>query len=217
MYDSSKMPKEIVAEVALSLFQRRRYVKVRRSLFLILVLISPLALFAQGTPEFPTDNEITTLMQQANLSMKQYQVAMLDEATKVGKDADSKQNEKNAFENWQLLMPIVKTKPDNFNSGVGFMVVDQLNNAYQDALTCVINAQTTMGAAFVLKDESHQNEAKAASDTCLNAAQLLAIVKVSATNLYTKYLQAHKVLYERSLNAVATCTEAMKKVTAKKP
>jgi hypothetical protein len=217
MYDSSQMPKEIVAEEALSLFQRGRYLNVHRSLFLILVLISPLALFAQSTPEFPTDNEITTLMQQANLSMKQYQVAMLDEATKVGKDADSKQNEKNAFENWQLLMSVVKTKPDNFNSGVGFMVVDQLNNAYQDALACEVNALTTMSAAFVLKDESHQNEAKTASDTCLNAAQLLAIVKVSATNLYTKYLQAHKVLYERSLNAVATCTEAMKKVTAKKP
>jgi plasmid stabilization system protein ParE len=71
---------------------------------------------------------------------------------------------------------------------------------------------TTMSAAFVLKDENHQNAAKEVSDACMNAAQQLAIVKVSATNPYTKYLQAHKVLYERSLNAVAACNEALKKV-----
>src|SRR5258708_2587569 len=108
-----------------------------RSLFLILMLFSPLSLPAQST-EFPTENEITTLMQQASLAMKQYQVAMLDETTKVGKDADSKQREQNSSENWQFLTSLVKTKPDNFNSGLGFMVVDQLNNAYQDALACEV-------------------------------------------------------------------------------
>ena len=188
-----------------------------KSLLLAFVLASPLSLFAQTTPEFPSDNEITTLMQQANLGMKQYQSAMQEEATKVGKDADSKEREKNASENWQLLMSVVKTKPDNFNSGVGFMVVDQLNNAYQDSLACEVNALTTISAAFVLKDENHQSAAKGASDACMNAAQLLAIVKVSATNLYTKYLQAHKILYERSLKAVTTCDETLKKVAAKKP
>lgn len=188
-----------------------------KSLFLALVLVSPLSLFAQSTSEFPTDNEITTLMQQANLGMKQYQAAMREEATKVGKDVDSKEREKNASENWQLLMSVVKMKTDNFNSGVGFMVVDQLNNAYQDSLVCEVNALTTMSAAFELKDENHQNAAKEASDACMNAAQLLAIVKVSATNLYTKYLQAHKVLYERSLNTVAACSEALKKVKTSKP
>jgi hypothetical protein len=194
----------------------KRNVRVLKRLLFLLTSLSP-ALYAQTSPEFPTDNEITTLMQQSNLAMRQYQVAMLDETAKVGKDADAKEREKNAGENWQLLTSVVKAKPENFNSGVGFMVVDQLNNAYQDALACEVNALTTMGAAFALKDESHQNAAKAASDTCMNAAQLLAIVKVSATNLYTKYLQAHKVLYERSLNAVATCNETLKKVIAKKP
>lgn len=97
------------------------------------------------------------------------------------------------------------------------MVVDQLNNAYQDALACEINALTTLSVAFVVKDESHQSAAKEVSNACMNAAQLLAIVKMLATNLYTKYLQAHKVLYEQSLSAVATCSETLKKVTAKKP
>ena len=72
-------------------------------------------------------------------------------------------------------------------------------------------------SAYVLKDNDHQTAGKEVSDACMNAAQLLAIVKVSATNLYTKYLQAHKVLYERSVNAVATCNETLKKVAAKKP
>src|SRR6516164_9163318 len=103
--------------------QQRRHLNESKSLFLSLVLVSPLSLFAQSAPEFPTDNEISTLMQQANLAMKQYQTAML------GKDADAKQNEKGAFENWQFLLSVVKAKPDNFNSGVGFFVVDQLNTA----------------------------------------------------------------------------------------
>lgn len=122
-----------------------------------------------------------------------------------------------ALQNVFIFRGRMKPKPDNFNSGVGFMVVDQLNNAYQDALACEIDGLTTMSVAFVAKDESHQNAGKEVSNTCMNAAQLLAIVKLSATNLYTKYLQAHKGLYERSLNAVATCNETLKKVAAKKP
>ena len=188
-----------------------------KALLFVFVLVYPLSLSAQNTPEFPTDIEITTLTQQANLAMRQYQAAMQEEATKVGKDADSKEREKNASENWQLLTSVVKTKPDNFNSGVGFMIVDQLNSAYQDSLLCEINALTTMGAALVLKDESHQNTAKEVSNACINAAQLLAIVKVSATNLYTKYLQAQKVLYEKSFNAAVTCADTLKKVKANKP
>jgi hypothetical protein len=100
---------------------------------------------------------------------------------------------------------------------VGFMVVDQLNTAYQNALACEVNSLTTLGAAFALKDDNHQNAAKDMSSECINAAQLLAIVKVSATNLYTKYLQAHKVLYEQSFSTAISCSEALKKVTANKP
>lgn len=188
-----------------------------RSLFLALALVYPLSLSAQSTPEFPTDDDITTFLKQADFGMKQYQIAMQEEATKIGKDADSNQRDKNAAEDWQLLISVVKADPENFNSGEGFLVVDQLNNAYQDALTCVINASTKSSIALVLKDEEHQSAARDVANACMSAAQLLAIVKISATNLYTKYLKAHKVLYERSLNEVTTCTEALKKVTNKKP
>jgi hypothetical protein len=186
-------------------------------LFLTFFLVCAVSLSAQSTPEFPTTNEINTLMLQASLAMKQYQTAMLDETTKLGKDADNGDNEKNALENWQFLMSVVKTKPDNFNSGVGFMIVDQLNTAYQTALACEINSQINLGAAVVMKDESRESAAKDVSSVCMNAAQLLVIVKVSATNLYTKYLQAHKVLYEKSFNTAVTCSEALQKVTANKP
>jgi hypothetical protein len=73
---------------------------VFKRLLLVLVFVSP-SLYAQNSPEFPTDSEITTLMQQANLAMKQYQAAM-DVEAKIGKDADAKEREKNAAENWQL-------------------------------------------------------------------------------------------------------------------
>lgn len=188
-----------------------------KSLLLALFFVCPLSLLAQSTPEFPTDNEISTLMQQSTFAMKQYQVAMRDEATKLGKDADTEENESKALENWQFIVSVVKPKPDNFNSGLGFMVVDQLNTAYQNALACEVNSLINLGAAFTLKDDNHQSAAKDVSNECMNAAQLLTVVKVSATNLYTKYLQAQKVLYEKSFSAAVRCSEALKKVTANKP
>jgi hypothetical protein len=156
-------------------------------------------------------------MQQANLAMKQYQMTLLDETAKLGKDADIEENEKKALENWKVVMSVVKEKPDNFNSGVGFMVVDHLNTAYQTALACEVNALTSLTAAFLLKAESRQNAAHNVADACMNTAQLLAVVKLSATNLYTKYLQAQKVLYEKSFNAAVSCAETLKKITANKP
>jgi hypothetical protein len=190
---------------------------VSKSLLVILFLLYPFSLSAQTAPEFPTDTEISTVMQQANLAMKQYQLTMSDETALLGKDTDQQENERRAQETWQFLVSVMKTKPDNFNSGAGFMVVDQLNTAYQNALACEVNALTNLGAAVLLKDESRQNSARDVSNACMNAAQLLAIVKVSATNLYTKYLQAHKILYEKSFNAAVSCGEALKKVTANKP
>lgn len=188
-----------------------------KSLLLALFLVCPLSLSAQSTPEFPTANEISTLIQQASLAMKQYQVTMLDETDTLGKDADAQENEKKALDNWQFIASVVKTKPDNFNSGVGFMVLDQLNTAYETALACEVNALTNLSAAILLKDESRQSSAKDVSNACINAAQLLAVVKMSATNLYTKYLQAHKVVYESSFSAAVSCGEALKRVTANKP
>jgi hypothetical protein len=190
---------------------------MRKSLLLALLLVCPLSLSAQNTPEFPSTNEISTLMQQANLAMKQYHATMLDETTKLGKDADARENEKNALDNWEFILSVVKPKPDNFNTGVGFMIVDQLNTAYQNALACEINSQINLGAAVVLKDESRQGVATEVANACMNAAQLLVVVKTSATSLYTKYLQAQKVLYEKSFSTAMSCSEALKKVTANKP
>jgi hypothetical protein len=178
----------------------------------------PLSLPAQSKPEFPTTEEINTLMQQANLALKQYQTTMLEETAKIGKDADATENEKKALENWQFLASVMKSDPArNFNSGAGFMVVEQLNTAYETSLACEINALTNQSVAFVVKDESRQNAAHEVSNACMSAAQLLAVVKLSAFNLYTKYLQAQKVLYEKSLNTALKCGEALKKITANKP
>jgi len=190
---------------------------VPKSLILAFFLMCPLSLSAQGTPEFPTSDEISTLMQQANLAMQQYRETMLDETDKLGKDADNKKNEKNALDNWQFIVSVLKTRPDNFNSGVGFMVVDALNTAYQTALACEVNSLNNFRTAVLLKAEDRLSAAEDISKACMNAAQSLVIVKVSATKLYTKYLQAQKVLYEKSYSAAVTCGEALKRVTANKP
>jgi hypothetical protein len=96
------------------------------------------------------------------------------------------------------------------------MVVDQLNSAYQTALACDVNALTNMSAALLVKDQNRQNAAKEVASDCTNAAQLLAVVKMSATNLYAKYLQAHKVVYEESFSSAVSCGETLKKVMASK-
>src|SRR5258708_22428054 len=122
-------------------------------LLLVVFFAYPLSLPAQSTPEFPTTEERNTLMQQASLAMKQYQTTMLEETAKIGKDADAAENEKKALENWQFLMSVMKSDPSrNFNSGAGFMVVEELNTAYETSLACEINALTNESLAFVLKD-----------------------------------------------------------------
>lgn len=57
---------------------------------------------------------------------------------------------------------------------------DQPNNAYQNTLACEVSALSALAGAFLV-DERRQSAAKEVSEIYLNAAQLLAVVKVSAT------------------------------------
>jgi hypothetical protein len=146
--------------------------------------------------------------------MKQYQTTMADEKGKIGKDADSEETAVQEMQGWNNLMTVYKQRPDVFNSGVGFLVVESLNVAYQDSLACEVNALTTLGVAQIVKDNERSTAAQEASQSCMNAAQVLAIVRLSATNLYSKYLHAQKIMDEKAFNAAMKCGAALKKLTS---
>jgi hypothetical protein len=156
-------------------------------LILFFVLVSPFTLCAQSTSEFPSDDEIKTLMAQADMAMKEYQEAMSEETTKLGKDKDSIDKDKSASQGWIMLLSVVKANSENFNSGGGFLVVDQLDHAYGDALSCAINGLTVMSTAFVVKDESHQDAGKEVANSCGHAAQCTATLR-------TEHLGPRKVV-----------------------
>jgi hypothetical protein len=188
-----------------------------KGLLFALAIVYPLSTSAQTEPQFPTEGEITTLMAQANLAMKQYQQTMNVETANLGKDAETKKVEKNAIENWDYIASVMKAKPDNFNSGAGFFLVELINTAYESALSCEVSAQGAYATATILKNDNVANAAREVSQNCLSTAQLLVVVKLSATNLYTKYLQAHKIMYDKTFAVAADCTEAMERSRAKKP
>ena len=92
---------------------------------------------------FPNNDEIDTLLTQANRAMTQYQTAV-DQETKAGFDSDSLATDRQLIEVWPKMSGMLKQNPQGFNSEVGFLFVTSLDDASRNAAVCAGEANAAI-------------------------------------------------------------------------
>ena len=186
------------------------------ALMLMSVAVVPNVDAQQKEDAFPNNDEIDTLLTQANRAMAQYKTT-LDLETKAGFDADSLATDRQLIEVWPKMAATLKQNPQGFNSEMGFLFVSSLDDASRNAAVCAGEAMRQSSIKLVKRDTNGVEELLTLYDQCTNASTLLYTVSETAASLYRRYLHTNAELTNESVAAMQKCADTLSRATKKQP
>jgi hypothetical protein len=165
---------------------------------------------------FPNDDEIDTLLTQANRAMTQYKTAV-DQETKARFDSDSLATDRQLIEVWPKMSGMLKQNPQGFNGEVGFLVVTSLDDASRNAAVCAGEAMRQSSMKLVKHETDGVEELLTLYDNCNSASTLLYTVSETAASMYRRYLHADAELTSQTVAEMKKCTDVLSHQTKKQP
>ena len=165
---------------------------------------------------FPNNDEIDTLLTQANRAMTQYKTAV-DQETKAGFDSESLATDRQLIEVWPKMSGALKQNPQGFNSEVGFIFVTSLDDASRNAAVCAGEAMRRSSMKLVKHETDGVEELLTLYDNCNGASTLLYTVSETAASMYRRYLHADAELTSQTVADMKKCTDVLSHQTKKQP
>jgi hypothetical protein len=142
--------------------------------------------YAQGKVALPSDSEINLVVLQADAAMEEYRAAAGQEETVMGNaGADAASRDKVLLGAWDYASKGFKSRPQTFNSELGFEIVLVLDDAARNTALCggaVLSAEKNGGVG------GRAELAKA----CGDASTHLHAASQSVSALYRQYLEAEQ-------------------------
>ena len=140
---------------------------------------------AQGKLGLPSDSDINLVVLQADAAMDEYRAAALQEETLMGKaGADAASRDKVLLGAWDYASKGFKSRPQTFNSELGFEIVLVLDDAARNTALCG-------GVALSAEKNGGGGRAELAK-TCSDASTHLHAASQSVSALYRQYLEAEQ-------------------------
>jgi hypothetical protein len=191
-----------------------------KKIFAILALVSiavvPTVDSQQKENAFPNNDEIDTLVTQANRAMAQYKTTVELEI-KAGFDTDSLATDRQVIEVWPKMSGTLKQNPQGFNGEMGFLFVTSLDDASRNAAVCAGEAMRQSSMKLAKRDTDGVEELITLYDNCTSASTLLYTVSETAASSYRRYLHANAQLTNESVAAMQKCADALSHATKKQP
>jgi hypothetical protein len=142
--------------------------------------------YAQGKVALPSDSEINLVVLQADAAMEEYRAVAGQEETVMGNaGADAASRDKVLLGAWDYASKGFKSRPQTFNSELGFEIVLVLDDAARNTALCggaVLSAEKNGGVG------GRAELAKA----CGDASTHLHAASQSVSALYRQYLEAEQ-------------------------
>lgn len=189
-----------------------------KKVFLFLIVIVPLmvmaaqvAAYCQDKP-FPSDDEVKLVVSQTDVAMLQYKQAVGQEEQLMGKTtAEENARERKTIADWEFVSKELNSKPQAFNSVVGFDVVLMLDESERSEMLCSVAALSTGTLTAVAQDLTMANSFVNLSHTCMDSATLLFTVREGVAALYQRYVEAEKQLADEGLQVASKCADVLNK------
>ena len=195
-------------------------IAVGKMICLTLMVLSATVVSTANTQEketaFPNNDEIATLLTQANRAMAQYKTAV-DQETKAGFDSESLATDRQLIEVWPKMSGMLKQNPQGFNSEVGFLFVTSLDDASRNAAVCAGEAMRQSSMKLVKQETAGVEELLTLYDNCNGASTLLYTVSETAASMYRRYLHADAALTGQTMAEIKKCTDVLSHEAKKQP
>lgn len=187
-------------------------------LSLCLILLSPIFVCAnqeEKLPDFPSDTEIKLVMAEAKNAFEQYRVVVGHGEQLLGKGPF--EQDRMLIEHWETTSKTVSQNPQAFNSEAGFDALIDLDDAARNTVLCADQASTE-----ILNDINNLHSQRSQlllelHQSCLDTSRLLFAASENANVLFTKYVTLQKKASAQAADALAKCSEALKKAQKRQP
>jgi len=182
--------------------------------FCILLLILSCA-FARAQ-EFPTNDEISLMLTQADRAVQQYKPLIDQQERMLGKKAQqAAAKDREVVRGLEIAIKAFRQKPQGFNGPLGFSFFEWLDDADRNALLCANGATNDAASSLIDGNASRAKDLMQLVQSCSDAATLIYTVSENAGALYTRYVTSQAKLALEAVEVAQKCRDALKGMASK--
>jgi len=172
---------------------------------------------AQDKTNFPTNDEITLMLTQAERAVQLYKPLIDEEERLLGKSTQvAAAKDRQVVQALEMGIEAFRKNPQGFNSPLGFAFFEWIDDADRNALLCATGATTEATKALLEGDATQAKDLLHLGQSCSDASTLLYTVSENVGALYTRYVKGEGELAEEGATVAQKCADALKSAASKK-
>jgi hypothetical protein len=184
---------------------------------LILMVQFAITANAQSEKVFPTDEEITLLLAQADRTIERYKPLLDEQETQIGKSvADEIAKDRQSLSTLETVMKNFKNRRSAFNGLQGFTFLESLHDAERNVLRCVSSASSTSTGYMIAGNRDKADDLLRLSQSCMDVSVLVYATTESAVTLYQHFIEAEDQWAAHSTQEARQCENTLEKIRPRK-
>jgi hypothetical protein len=186
-------------------------------LTLIFMVQFAIAANAQSEKVFPTDEEITLLLAQADRTIERYKPLLDEQETQIGKSVtDDIAKDRESLSTLEMVMKNLKNRRSAFNGLQGFTFLESLHGAERNLLRCVSSASSASTGYMIAGNRDKADDLLRLSQSCMDVSVLIYTITESAVTLYQHFIEAEDQWAAHSTQEARQCENTLEKIRPRK-
>ena len=184
---------------------------------LIFMVQFAIAANAQSEKVFPSDEEISLLLAQADRTIERYKPLLDEQETQIGKSiADEIAKDRQSLSTLETVMKNFKNRRSAFNGLQGFTFLESLHGAERNVLRCVSSASSASTGYMIAGNRDKADDLLRLSQSCMDVSVLIYTTTESAVTLYQHFIEAEDQWAAHSTQAARQCENTLEKIRPRK-
>ena len=172
---------------------------------------------AQDKASFPTNDEVSLRLTQAERAVRQYKPLIDEHERLIGKTAhEAAVKDRQVISALEMGIKTFRQNPQGFNGPLGFAFFEWIDDADRNALLCASGAMNEAAGHLLTGNTEQAKDLMQLAQSCSDAATLLYTVSENAGSLYTRYVEGEENLAQQGAEVAQQCAVALKNLGTKK-
>jgi len=184
----------------------------RSACVFVLLIGSFVAAQGQEGNSVPSNDEVELVLTQTDRAIQQYELAINDEQTEMGKDGSGAvSKDREVVDSLRLAVKVFRKQPQAFNGPLGFAFFEWLDDASRNAEVCANYASGQVAVQIMRGNANKAQSLMHLGQSCSDASTLIYTVSENAGALYQRYIKSIGQAATACASMLEKCTAALKK------
>ena len=161
---------------------------------------------------FPTKTEILLIVTQTQRAVESYKPLIDQEEKLLGKEGqEAVKKDREVVGMIELSVNGFTKNPEEFNSPLGFLFFEALDDASRNAALCSGNATNAVITNILDKKGSDHESGMRLAQSCIDVSNLFYTISENAGALYSRYVESLQQTAQLGADTAAKCADILKK------